>query len=624
MPFLRGLNGLRAVAILGVLFYHLGASWMLGGFLGVDVFFVISGFLITALLLTEFDKAGEIRLGRFYVRRARRLLPALLTVLIATSAWTVIFHPEWVYGLREDTLASVLYISNWWFIAEERSYFEVMAEPPLLGHLWSLAIEEQFYLLWPLVVLLVMRRGGGRRFLYYVAASGAVVSTLLMSALAVLGDRPVPHDPSRLYFGTDTHAFGLMAGAALAVLWTAQRPTSSVPAIRTVFNLLGVVSLVTVVWAFVEVSEFSQVLYRGGFLAFSLAVAVLVAAAVYPGTLIERVMSLPPLQWIGDRSYGLYLWHWPVFLLLRPGIDIGLTGLPNAALRLLLTFGLAALTYRWVEAPFRDRQVLARLRRHLRPGPWPAVTRAVAPLLTSVLITGLAVSGLARATPSAVPQGQVQVAPVIHGGEEGIDQVGNDGVSRAGDDSSPGRRSPAPRPADGENQQPDRRPPDKQRPRIPPVLAMGDSVLIAASAALREELGRVRVIAEVGMQAYELRDRLEALAGEGELRRAVVLHTGSNGIIDADDLRDMLDMLADRPVVVVVNVSVPRTWEAPNDKLLDEIVPQYDNAVLADWKSETTRNSANLGPDGVHPGSTGAAAYALLVKEALLKGLQRG
>jgi peptidoglycan/LPS O-acetylase OafA/YrhL len=614
VPFLRGLNGLRAVAILGVLFYHLGASWMLGGFLGVDVFFVISGFLITALLLTEYDRAGEIRLGRFYLRRARRLLPALLTVLVAIAAWTVVFHPQRLYGLRSDTLSAVAYISNWWFIAEDRSYFEVMAEPPLLAHLWSLAIEEQFYLVWPLVVLLVMRRGG-RRPLYYVALGGAVLSTLLMSVLAVLGDQPVPHDPSRLYFGTDTHAFGLMAGAALAVVWTAQPPTSPVPALRRVFNLLGAVALATVVWAFVEVSEFSHVLYRGGFLAFCLAVAVLVAAAVYPGTLIERVMSLPPLQWIGDRSYGLYLWHWPVFLMLRPGIDIGLTGLPNAALRLLLTFGLAALTYRWVEAPFREGQVLTRLRRHLRPGPLPAVTRAVAPLLTSVLVTALAVSGLARATPSAVPQGQVQVAPVIH--------RGNGGVNQAGDDSSPRHPSPAPGQANGGNMQPDRRPPEGQRARIPPVLAMGDSVLIAASAALRAELGRVRVIAEVGMQAYELRDRLEALAGDGDLRRAVVLHTGSNGIIDPDDLRDMLKMLEDRPVVVVVNVSVPRTWEAPNDKLLDEIVPQYDNTVLADWKSETIRNRAHLGPDGVHPGATGAAAYSQLVKQALLEGLQR-
>jgi peptidoglycan/LPS O-acetylase OafA/YrhL len=636
--FLGGLNGLRAVAILGVLLYHLSSPWMVGGFLGVDVFFVISGFLITALLLTELQDKGRIDLARFYLRRARRLLPALFTVLVATALWAVLFRPDLAYGLRKDTIAAAGYVSNWWFILENRSYFEVMAQPQLLGHLWSLAIEEQFYLLWPVALLLLMRTGGPRR-LGLVALGGAVVSTALMAVLAVLGDEPLPHDPSRLYFGTDTHSFGLLIGAALAVVWTGHRPEQSVRWQRWLFNLVGAGSLSVVVWSFIHVSEFSERLYRGGFLLFCVTVALLIAAAVYPGTVVERLMSLRPLQWIGDRSYGLYLWHWPVFLLLRPRVDIPLSGLPNAAVRLSITFLLASLTYRWIEQPFRRGRVLAQLRERGTFSSLPQLAKAVPPFLTAVLLTTVAVSGLAHAVPPAEPEGQVVVAPVIdrpdtlpqqtarggpshhHSGGHGKGHGGGGatpeqpghgehaGGHPAGHDGGQDGHS------HGQGHSPSR--------RLPPVLAVGDSVLIAASAALRADIGQVRVVAEVGMQTYELRDRLDELADSGPMRPVVVMHTGSNGIIDPDDLHHMLELLEGEKVVVVVNVSVPRPWEGPNDQLLREVVPQYDNTVLVDWKSETARHPDDLGDDDVHPGATGAAAYADLVKQAMIEGLTR-
>jgi len=612
---------------------------MVGGFLGVDVFFVISGFLITALLLTEYDESGRVDLARFYLRRARRLLPALCTVLVATSIWVVSYRPDLAYGLRKDTIAAAGYVSNWWFILENRSYFEVIAQPPLLGHLWSLAIEEQFYLVWPVVLVLLMRSGGRRR-LGLAALGGAVFSTALMALLAVLGDQPLPHDPSRLYFGTDTHSFGLLVGAALAVVWTTHRPVRSVRWQRWLFNLAGCGALSVVVWSFIDVSEFSERLYRGGFLLFSVTVAALIAASVYPGTVVEQLLSVRPLQWIGDRSYGLYLWHWPVFLLLGPRIDMTPSELPYAVLRLSITFLLASLTYRWIEQPFRRGNVLAQLRQRGGVRPLSQLAEAGPPLLTAVLLTSLAISGLAHAVPPAEPSDQVVVAPVIHRPGvvhwpegPGTRNNGHQAVHGKGHGKGHGSGHGLPGQSDTGQQQPGRRHGDQPgRPHShrasspgdpPPVLAVGDSVLIAASAALRAEIGRVRVDAQVGMQTYELRNLLDGLVEQGPLRPVVVVHTGSNGIIAPDDLRHILDLLGDQEVVVVVNVSVPRTWEAPNDQLLREIVPKYDNTVLVDWKSETERHPDDLGGDGVHPDASGAAAYAHLVKQAMTEGLKR-
>jgi peptidoglycan/LPS O-acetylase OafA/YrhL/uncharacterized protein YraI/lysophospholipase L1-like esterase len=328
--------------------------WLPGGFLGVEVFFVISGYLITSLLLSEWQRHGSVNLPAFWLRRARRLLPALFLVTAVTLAFCVLFLPEEVAGLRGDVLAATGYVTNWYLIFNQQSYFEVMGRPSLLQHLWSLAVEEQFYLLWPLLFV------AGMRFLrrgvvLLVALAGAVASFVLM---ALLYQPDV--DPSRIYYGTDTRAAGLLMGVALAFVWAPWQHRSTAQPARWAWarsllvDLVGVAALAGIVCFFLYLDEFQPLLYQGGFAALGLVTVTAIAATVHPkARLVPRLLGLAPIRWVGLRSYGIYLWHWPVFMVTRPELDVPFDGPPLFILRVAASLVLAELSYRYVETPIR-------------------------------------------------------------------------------------------------------------------------------------------------------------------------------------------------------------------------------------------------------------------------------
>lgn len=348
LGYLPALDGLRALAVLAVLFYHADLLWLPGGFLGVEVFFVVSGFLITSLLLSEYRANASVNLLQFWIRRARRLLPALFALLIAVMVYAVIFLPEEVAALRADVAASFAYVTNWYLIAAQSSYFETMGRPSLLRHLWSLAVEEQFYLLWPLIFAFLLVRLKSRTAMLLLML-GATASALWMGAL-YLPDT----DPSRIYYGTDTRAAGLLIGAALAFVIQRGGQVRVSPARRWVLDLVGIVALGALIAAALFLSEFDPFLYQGGMLLVSALSALVIAAAIAPNSpLLGAVLGLGVLRWIGLRSYSLYLWHWPVFMVTRPQLDTTLEGTPLLALRFAVTFALAEISYRMIETPIR-------------------------------------------------------------------------------------------------------------------------------------------------------------------------------------------------------------------------------------------------------------------------------
>src|SRR5919199_276647 len=353
LPYLPGLDGLRALAVGAVLLYHAQAPWLPGGFLGVDVFFVISGYLIASLLLAEWRERGRIDLKAFWLGRVRRLLPALYLLLAVTLAFSVLFLPDEVARLRADAIAAFGYVTNWYLVFGHQSYFETVGRPSLLQHLWSLAVEEQFYVLWPLLFAAGMSWGVScwrkRRLLVGVIV-GAASSALLMAILY----RPEV-DPSRLYYGTDTRATALLVGVALAFVWAPGRSrTRTGWTLALLFDIAGLAALGGLVWFCAWLDESQSFLYQGGFALVALTSAVLIAAVVHPqARLGAGLLGRQPLRWIGLRSYGIYLWHWPIFMVTRPGLDVPLDGLPLLALRLAATVVLAALSYRYVETPIR-------------------------------------------------------------------------------------------------------------------------------------------------------------------------------------------------------------------------------------------------------------------------------
>jgi peptidoglycan/LPS O-acetylase OafA/YrhL len=370
--YMPGLDGLRAFAVLAVLAFHLGFGWAPGGLLGVGIFFTLSGYLITDILLSQLARRGHIRLGRFWLARARRLLPALFAMLVIVVAWVTIFGPAQPQQFRDAVVASALYVSNWQLIFGDVSYFARFAPPGPLNHLWSLAIEEQFYIVWPFVLLLGVRLvrevplpSGVRPRLAGATLLLAIASAILM---AVLYHPSL--DPSRVYYGTDTRASELLFGAALAMVWPSRKLSRRIAAgARNTLDGLGALGLLAIALMIWQTSQYSSFLYRGGFVLLSLATVLALAALAHPACRLGPILGWRPLRWVGVRSYGIYLWHFPIVVLTTPG------GVANGeeplreALQVVAIFAIAALSWRYVEEPIRHG-ALGRLWRQCRAQGW--------------------------------------------------------------------------------------------------------------------------------------------------------------------------------------------------------------------------------------------------------------
>jgi peptidoglycan/LPS O-acetylase OafA/YrhL len=357
--YVPGLDGLRALAVIAVLGYHFAIPQMGGGLLGVSIFFTLSGFLITSILVTTWERTGGLELRRFWLHRARRLLPALVVVLVVVLAVTAIVDASSLSKRWDETVSAIFYVNNWATILGGGSYFDYFAGPQPLEHLWSLAIEEQFYLVWPLLLLLLLRRLSGRLVVVAKVTIGlAAVSFVLMAILA----QPAL-DNTRAYEGTDTRAGELLVGAALALVYRPSRVRTPPPAgVRIAVDAVGIAALFVMLWMVVSTSFYSLSLYRGGFLLLSVATALVVAVVSYPGSLLGSAFAVPPLQWIGERSYGIYLWHMPVVAFTPPSLLDGVS-VSLVVLQLALTLALAALSWRLIENPIRQHGFIGALRR---------------------------------------------------------------------------------------------------------------------------------------------------------------------------------------------------------------------------------------------------------------------
>jgi peptidoglycan/LPS O-acetylase OafA/YrhL len=624
-----------------VLLYHADLAWIPGGFLGVEVFFVISGYLITALLLAEWRQRGRIDLKTFWLRRARRLLPALYVLLVVSLAFAVVFLPGEVAGLRGDVLAAFGYVTNWYLIFGQESYFEAVGRPSLLQHLWSLAVEEQFYLIWPPILALGLCFGATRlrqRRLLTVVIFGAVASAVAMALLYTPGA-----DPSRIYYGTDTRATGLLCGAALAFVWSPgvrHRPSETRRALAgrgrfrrrwgwtapLLLDILGVAALGGLVWFCLHLGEFQPFLYRGGFALVGLATTATIMAVVHPYTLVgARLLGSAPLRWVGVRSYGIYLWHWPVFMVTRPELDVPFDGLYLLGLRLAATVILADLSYRYIETPIR-RGALERAWRTLREARGPLRRRlrlqwagALVPILASCALLGVAV---ARAEPPEKPSYLASMKSV-----HTVEQTHPDSSAAGANSLRKDKR--ADRQSFGENVDA----PMTRAQRIPhngrtgpseftgSVSAIGDSVMLGAVGRLQKDIYGLTVIdAEVGLQIYAATDTLRYRRAAGQLGDVVVVHLGNNGTFTKGQFDRIMRTLSGVDRVVFVNVSVPRAWEDPNNRVIEEGVQRYPNAVLVDWHSASADRPELFYKDGYHLRPAGQRIYAGLISAHLPEG----
>ncbi len=411
--YMPGLDGLRALAVLAVVAYHLDVRWAQGGLLGVGVFFTLSGYLITDLLLSQWETTGRMRLADFWRRRARRLLPALFVMLTVVAAWVTLLDRQQLPAIRGAVAASAAYVGNWWLIAQHSSYFAQFAPPMPLDHLWSLAVEEQFYLVWPWLLWLGLHWVRGRPWGF---TRLAVATLLLAVASAVAMDllyRP-GYDPTRIYYGTDTRAFAVLLGAALAIVWPSRLLGSEVTAsARWILDGIGAAGLAVIIVLIVRTSEYSPFLYRGGMVLLSVGTALVVGAAASPVSRLGLMLGWRPLRWIGVRSYGIYLWHYPIIVLTTPrgGRDSPV----RAMAQLAAAIGVAALSWRFVEEPIRHGAI-GRWWAQARSTGWhlgAVGRRSQVTVAGTVLVVGLASCGLAGVVrpPASLVAGQPPLPP---------------------------------------------------------------------------------------------------------------------------------------------------------------------------------------------------------------------
>ena len=603
-----------------MLVYHLIPGVMPGGYVGVDVFFVLSGFLITSLLVSRISRDGTVNLTRFWVRRFRRLTPAVVLVTFTVAGAALIVGGDALVALPRQVLGSVSATYNWLEIGAGSSYFD-KSSPLLLTNMWSLALEQQFYLVWPLIVLLVARRGTFTR----VAVALTIGTASTLWHIHLLGD-----DVSRSYMGTDTHLWGLMMGAALAfALPHAMDRHQGRARLAHLSGLAGWLGLVGVVA--IAMTE-PIPMYPWGMVAAAGCALLTIRAVVGdvsqvgPGQVLARFLDSPVLTWLGERSYGIYLWHWPLIVLLfytNPSLNVYL----SAVLITLASVGAAALSYRYVETPIRTEGIRGWWSRvKAKFGRAPIVSRAGI-AITPVLVVTCALWAMA-------------IAPATSSGEQAVRQGGEGRVvvgGAEGDDSSapdPASPGPTPSPAPAEPELPDPGPTEKpEAPVLQPgdpvptsavpgenITVIGDSLTLASVHRLEQYLPGVYVDAAESRAIKTAPDLIAELSARGQLRDYVVIALSSNALITPSDTERILDLIGpDRTLVYVTGYGPPRaTWIGQANAEIRRAASAYPNVAVADWHAAIEKHADLLAGDHVHPTTVvGLDLYVATIVEAI-------
>ena len=574
IQYIPAIDGLRALAVIAVMFYHLGFSWIPGGFLGVDLFFVISGYVITRMLLDSIAQSGGLDLRGFYLARLRRLLPALLFMLTTTIIAVGIWAPDTIKRLLVDTPFALTGTINWWLVANEQDYFESIGRPPLLQHTWSLAVEAQFYLVWPLILYFILKKFGKKHIpvaaLFIAAASG--IALLLVS---VSIDAANASKVSHVYFGTDTHSIGLFLGAALAVSWIPQNFRVEISRKGQNFiDGIGVIGFIGILATFLFIDASNPAMYKIAFPLAGIFGAAIIASIVHPASRFAPVLQNKVLLWIGERSYAIYLWHWVIFQVTRPTVDLAGQAWALYSLRILIVFALADISLRYVELPIRrgviqywikGRKYRTKKERNRQTSLLSAATVIVVVIAAIVSVRAIAIANDAR---TALEKSlTVDTSNVIPTEKDGL-------------------------------------------------WVTGDSVILGIRSVLEENHPISLVNARIGRQAPEL---LEVLIQDQPqaLDSPIIFNLGNNNALSREQVEQIFEAVKGQPQIIVVNTAVPRPWRDGNNQIIREVAANYPQADVIDWNELSNGRPEYFAPDGVHLVPAGVNAYVGAILEKL-------
>lgn len=576
--YMPGLDGLRAIAVLAIIIYHLNKQWLTGGFLGVDTFFVISGYLITSLLLKEFEETGSINLKQFWLRRIKRLIPAVFVLVGVVSMMTLILKPDQIVNIKHDAFAAIFYVSNWWYIMTDVNYFEQFAFMPL-KHLWSLAIEEQFYIIFPIVLitlLLTVKKYRNITLIFWIVS---LVSLLLMVLISE------PHmEHSRVYFGTDTRLQTMLLGVLLAFLWPPFKLKANPPRILShTIDGLGIVSTVVIIMLFIFVDDNSDWIYNGGFYVISVLTLFVILSVVHPSAYFAKVIGNPLFVYIGKRSYSLYLWHFPVISFIHSYYVEGQIPIYVYVLDIITTLILAELSYRYIETPFRKYSFKAfSLNRFKRVSFVRTVALSII-LVPTVFIFAGAFDQLGK--------DQQQHKPTSFSSQK------KDGKSKVANNS----KDDAKHKEDSTS--------NKVYKDIKPLL-IGDSVMVDIGEYFTERVPNAEIDGKVGRNLYEatplIQQKYESYNKAGN---KVVLELGTNGDFSKAQLNELISQF-DKADIYLVNTRVPRGYESHVNKLIADAAKEHKNVKVVDWYKRSKGHTEYFASDGIHLQPSGVRALS--------------
>ena len=565
--YIPAIDGLRAVAVIAVMLYHLGFTWIPGGFLGVDLFFVISGYVITRLLLDSIQRSGGLDLRAFYKARIRRLFPPLVFMIFVTIIYISIWAPETMRRFVSDSPFALLGGMNWWLVFRHTDYFDTISRPPLLQHTWSLGVEAQFYLIWPLILLLVLRQFGKAKIpgaaLFIAAISGIA---LLLVSFGV--DAANASQVSHVYFGTDTHSIGLFLGAALAVSWVPQNLQEQVNRRAQDFiDGIGVIGFVGLLGVFLLVNENDPTLYKLAFPLAGLFGCAILTSIVHPASRFAPILSSKVAVWIGERSYAIYLWHWVVFQLTRPAVDLEGSTWALYTLRILVVFALADISLRLVELPVRSGLVEYWFK-GMKYRTKNVQRRQKSTVVASIL---LLILGTSYISANAISQSDKEMVIIKQQLEQPI-QPSEPTATQAGG-----------------------------------LWVTGDSVILGIHYELDARSNIAIINARVGRQAPELIEVMRADKANAP-DSTVIFNLGNNNKLTSDQVSAVFEEVKNQPRIIVVNTAVPRGWRDENNALIAQYAALY-GATVVDWAAISAGHPEYFAPDGVHLVPAGVRAY---------------
>lgn len=606
--YIPALDGLRALAVIAVVIYHMNATALQSGLLGVTIFFVLSGYLITGLLIREWSTTKKINLPQFWLRRVRRLFPAIVFVLLGTIVLTGVFAPDMLTKLRNDIVAALLFFTNWWYIFQDVSYFEAMGAPSPVTHFWSLAIEEQFYLIWPPLLLLLFSKRVKKRHIQLGLLVAAIASA---AAMAILYSPQA--DPSRVYYGTDTRAFSLLIGAFLAFEFPPARVNGHgrqgfTARDRKIALGVGSAALAGILVMMVAVNGYSPFLYYGGIALLSLLTGALIITLADGRSPLARFFALRPLVWIGKLSYSIYLWHYPLLLLMNPQNFTGETPWFAYVGQALVILAASAISYYVVETPLR-KGAIGKAIKGIREKQFTAGEYALhhAVQLGAGCILAVAAVACLIAVPPTATQQNTQLESAVVTPEAPPEDA----------PEAPEERTVEEMLASTEGETP------ADKARNTDFLMIGDSVSVALSDSggygyFGDAFPRATLDAAIGRQLYTAKDVYQQHVDGGWNGPAVIFKVGTNGPATADDVREMVESVPPDKYVYLVNVRSPDPLQDVNNALLQQAADEHENVRIIDWHAASAGHDEYFDGDGTHlTAGDGCQAYLALIAGAL-------